>query len=291
MRRHPLVAYFALAFAGTWALFFPVALSRRGLGVLPVAFPPAAVFVLYFLATYAGPFLSAFVVTAATDGKPGVRQLLRRMRQWRVGVRWYLVILAGYPLVFLVGLTPLLGTQPLAGLVQRWPLLLSVYLPNILIGLILPALGEETGWRGFALPRLEAQYGALGGSLILGSLHALWHLPAYLAPGFILSGPFDMTVFVANSLAILAATLIWTWVVNNAQASILIAMLVHATSNATSALIPKLLPALPDDPWGAFKILGGLALLIVVLTRGRLAYRRAVAQPGDGLQPAAVPLP
>src|SRR5678815_2001893 len=93
VRRHPLLAYFVLAFVGTWVCFSPITLSQRGLGILPVELSDAVVFILYFLATYTGPFLAAFLVTRIVDGGAGVRALLRRLVQWRIGVQWYLILL------------------------------------------------------------------------------------------------------------------------------------------------------------------------------------------------------
>jgi membrane protease YdiL (CAAX protease family) len=268
---HPLIAYFVIAYLGSWLLSVPLALSQRGLKV--IVLPDGLDLVMFLLASYTGPFLAAFLVTAAADGRAGVGQLLRRIVQWRVGVVWYLLALFAYPLVFAVGLIPMLGLAPLLAIVQKWPLLLTVYLPTIPVSIfVFGTLGEETGWRGVALPRLQLRYGPLVGTLILAVLHGLWHLPAYFLPGAILPGAFDPTAFVANSLAIVVGTILWTWIFNNARGSVLIAILFHSASNADSAYFPQLV-ALPDDPWATFKILGVAALIVVLATRGRLGYK------------------
>src|SRR5689334_22873260 len=85
---HPLMAYFVIAFAGTWLLILPVVLARNGLGLLSLTFPFLGIFGIFMLATFTGPTLAAFIVTATTRGKAGVRQFLRRYVQWRVGVQW-----------------------------------------------------------------------------------------------------------------------------------------------------------------------------------------------------------
>jgi len=284
VKRHPLVAYFVLAFAGTWIFFAPILLSQKGLGLISV--PDTAAFVLFFLATYTGPFLAAFVLTGMIDGKVGMRQLLRRIAQWRVGIRWYLIVLIGYPVIFLLGASVPLGMKPLNDLISKWPIIFTVYLSAVPIGLLLPSLGEETGWRGFALPRLQQQYGPLVGSLILGTLHGVWHLPAYFIPGAILPGAFDLTVFMANTCAIIMSTIVWTWLFNNAKGSILFAMFVHSTSNANSGFLPKLLDVRTGDPWFGFKVVGLCALLIIALTRGRLSYH-----PDETAESSNTPLP
>lgn len=270
IKRHPLAAYFLLAFAGTWIVYLPILLSGRGLGLIEL--PDAAAFIIFILATYCGPFLAAFVITRVTDGPHGVRRLLRRMVQWRTGLRWYLLVLIGYPLVFGVPAVLMLGPAGLAAAAQNWPMFLSGYLVAILTGFLLPTLGEETGWRGFALPRLQSMMGPLFGSLLLGVMHALWHLPAYFVKGLMSSGDFDPEVFAANSLAMIAGTLVWTWLFNKADGSILFATYVHAASNGVSLQLPAALHVTAPDPWFAFKVMGVVAMAVILLTRGRLGY-------------------
>src|SRR5947209_5763838 len=208
--RHELVAYFSIAFAGAWLTVLPLVLSKTGLGVFSFTLPTLP---FLMLGALAGPTLAAFVVTASQRGKVGVWQLLRRYVQWRVGIQWYLLVLIVQPLVILLGLSVWLGAAPLFSLVQQWPLIFTFYLPLVLTFLFIGGpLGEEPGWRGFALPRLQQQYGALLGSLILGTLWALWHLPGYFG-GWL--GPFSIPVFLGGIIAAIAASIIVTWVYNN----------------------------------------------------------------------------
>jgi len=275
IRRHSLVTYFVLAYVLTWATTLPLVLSQRGLGI--VNLPEALLLVLLLLATYIGPLPSAFIVTGIVEGKPGVKQLLRRMGQWRVGIGWYLLVLIAYPLIFLLGASAYMGVAPFTALLQKWPVLFTSYLPTALIGILYPSLGEEPGWRGFALPRLQQQHGPLVGSLILGVLHGFWHFPAYFLPGFILPGRFDPVAFAANTCAIIVMTVTWTWLFNRSNGSVLLIMLVHGASNAVSGLFPQLLPTnTPDDQWFIFKVMGVVALLIIICTRGKLGYRPPV---------------
>src|SRR5438128_12308218 len=93
IRSHPLMAYFVIAFAGTWAFLLPFALSRNvnGLGLLPFTLPDIAFLIAFVLGTLAGPALASLAVTAITSGKAGLGLLLRRCVQWRVGIGWYLI--------------------------------------------------------------------------------------------------------------------------------------------------------------------------------------------------------
>jgi membrane protease YdiL (CAAX protease family) len=281
IRRHPLPAFFVLAYVGAWLFIAPILLSQMALKVLEI--PDALLLGLFIGATYAGPLPAALIVTSLTDGRAGVKSLLRRIVQWRGGLRWYLVVLLGYPAVYVAGYSFMLGVEPLQALLQTWPLLLTSYLPLVLFGILWPGLGEEPGWRGFALPRLQRQYGPLAGSLILGTLHAFWHFPVYFVPGLILPGAFDLTAFIANSLAIVVMTIVWTWIFNNTRGSVWMAMLTHGASNANSMTFPGLmavsgLAALPDDQWATLKFFGVCALLIIIATRGRLSYKREDAK-------------
>ena len=270
-RSHPLTAYFTLAFALMWVFVIPIMLSQRGLGIINL--PDFLIDVFFLVATFSGPLPAALIMTTLIDGREGRKKLLRSMFQWRVGLGWYLLLLIGYPLIFLTGLSFYLGVEPWVALIENWPLILTFYLPAAAFGIIIPSLGEEPGWRGFALPRLQQQYGPLVGTLILAVLHGLWHLPAYFIPGTILEGPFDATAFAANTCLIIAMTIIWTWFFNNTGQSVFFAMLVHGVSNAASGLIPQLPLDEIGDPWFSFKTGAAFALLLILFTRGRLGYQ------------------
>jgi CAAX protease family protein len=270
-KRHPLITYFALAYALTWIFVIPIMLSQRGLGMVDL--PDPLLFVFLLVSTYSGPLPAALIMTSILDGREGRRQLWRRVFQWRVGLGWYLLVLVAYPAIFLAGLSVYSGAAPWLALIENWQLILTFYLPAAAIGILFPSLGEEPGWRGFALPRLQQQYGPLIGTLILAVLHGLWHLPVYFVPGAILEGPFDLTQFAANSCLLITLTFFWTWLFNHAGQSVFFAMFVHGVSNATSGLIPMLEVETIGDPWLSFKTWAVFVALLILLTRGRLGYQ------------------
>lgn len=287
--RQPLTAYFLLALLGTWIIVWPVALAggEYGLGVLPFTVPEGVDFLLVQLSAYTGPLLAAFLVTRAVDGRPGTHALRRRIVQWRVGVRWYAVAIFLPLLIWLAAYGAALTGDPLAALADDPALLLTTFLPFVLIGLILPSLGEETGWRGFALPRLQALHGPLVGTLILGAFHGAWHLPAFWTGAL---GGFSVIKLVTFVLTAIAATFIYTWVFNHTGGSILLAMVLHASGNAASGLLNELVPEddtysgwtamLVDDGWVNVIAFGAVAIALVVLTRGRLGYGEAAGAEG-----------
>lgn len=272
---HPFVAFFMLAFAGTWLFMTPIVLGQDGLGFLPyhVPFP---IYVLLFLAgSFLGPTLAALAVTAALEGQAGVRHFLRRYGQWRVGVHWYLLFLIGFPAVYLVSATLWMGIEPWQALIQQWRAIFTVYLPAILVFPAIINWGEEAGWRGFAQTRMQIRYGAFVTCLLIGFLHGIWHLPVFLlVEGPPALGPFDLGSFLLNTGNIMILTIVWTWIFNGARQSILIASLMHATFNGTQALMGTLLPNLPQEVgYAVLTIIVLSAVLITILTNGRLGYR------------------
>ena len=275
--RHPLAAYFALAFAGAWLAVLPLVLARTGLVPLPLTLPALPFMILGALA---GPGLAALLVTAATGGRAGVAALLRRCVQWRVGLRWYALILVGNVLVLLLAASPFVGAAPLVALARQWPLLLSVYLPTVLTLMVLGThAAEEVGWRGVALPRLQARLGPLAASLLLGASWGVWHIPGLLG-GWL--GPFTSLGVAGLILSGMGFSVIATWVYNHTGGSVFIAILLHSASSAAGGLGVRLLPA--ELPGWVHAVVyasgpaaigyGACAALLVLLTRGQLGYRR-----------------
>jgi membrane protease YdiL (CAAX protease family) len=273
LARHPLVSFFVIAYAGAWLLELPVVLSRTGTGLLPYTLPPVVVLVLIAAATYTGPTLSAFVMARATEGREGPKRLLRRYVLWRVQFRWYLFVLLVIPASVLLGAIVLPGVlasyQPLTlGLLLGYPV---AFVVTFVLG---GPLGEEPGWRGFALPRLQAAYGPLAGSALLGVLWALWHFPLFWTGVWTPPTLANMIMFV---VMITALTVVMAWVFNNAEGSLLITMLMHASFNTfANKIVVPLFPAPLLDAYGLLPVLVGfvsLALIVVAATRGRLSYR------------------
>ena len=228
--------FFALAFAFTWLFWGLGVLGERG--VLPTL-PGFTV-----IGTF-GPLVAAVVLTARKDGREGLRSLLGRVVRWRVAPAWYGVALLG-PLALTLAAIALhvaLGgwTPSLASLAGSLPtvLLVSVYM------LVFVALGEEVGWRGYALPALQARHGALTSSAILGAVWALWHLPQFFNPATLYSDlPFALFLAYLVPFAVLI-----TWVFNSTGGSVLMAMVVHAVMNA-STQVWKVLPEYSGGPPG-----------------------------------------
>jgi hypothetical protein len=132
LARYPIRGYFAIAFGGTWALLAVPVLARNGIGLLPLRVPDIAMMVVFILATLAGPTLGAIVMTAAIGGRQALRAFFRRYIQVRVGLRWYILVLLGYPLVMLLAAGAYFGAAPFQAALAQWPLLFTAYLPAVL---------------------------------------------------------------------------------------------------------------------------------------------------------------
>lgn len=272
LARHPLISFFVLAYAFSWIVWSPWVLSEDGVGLLPYRLGDATTGLLNATAILLGPTLAAFIMTGITEGRTGIRRLLHRIAMWRVELRWYLFAIIGIPVVMALGTVILPG-----GIASFESLGLSYVLTYMALFPLIIVLGgplfEEPGWRGYALPRLQPLYGPLVGTLILGLLWALWHLPQFMVPSWAEasggSGFFDIVkfVFIATAFAIVT-----TWVFNNTKGSVFIAILVHASIDAFSLPMGGLFSS-SEVANSLLLSFGVLVLLLVVLTRGRLGYR------------------
>jgi uncharacterized protein len=274
LTRHPLVSFFALAYALTWLAWSPWYLSEAGIGLLPYDGDSISDY-LNPVALALGPTLSAFIMTGVTGGRDGVRRLLRRIVLWRVGLRWYLFVLVGIPAITVLSTVVLPGA--LASF-QASAVPSTMFLYVVAGPVFLFAGGpvfEEIGWRGFAFPRLQRLHGPLVGSLVLGVLWGVWHLPLFLIPSWDTphGSPLDIALFVTWAVAI---TIVLTWVFNNTKGSVLLAILAHGSINSAAVAVYGLFPA-PAVTGTITNVVigfGAAALLVVVLTRGRLGYRQ-----------------
>ena len=169
-------------------------------------------------------------MTALFLGKSGLGALFRRLGQVRNPLSWYAIVLLLPPVLLWVaiGVHMLLGGAPIA---YAW----SGFFSALVLGGLYAGLGEELGWRGFALPRMLARQPALAASLLLGVLWGLWHLPEALAIG---TNPVNFSFLV---LSLTAYAVLFTWVYNHTKGSLFLMVLFHAalTTAAMMFLTPQ----------------------------------------------------
>jgi len=209
LKQHRLTAFFVLAFALSWYPWILGLLRCRTSGPNPL-----------------GPLVAAIIVTAIVYGRSGLREFFSRLIRWRVGAKWYAVTFVT-PIVLCliaIGIT-LWFAPPVSGPSSEK---LRELPDRFLFTLLFIGLGEEPGWRGFALPQLQSNYSPAIASLILAPLWTLWHLP-------LIGNEFPWSIVAPFVLSVFGATFMLTWVFNQTKGSVLLPMLLHATVNTVGA--------------------------------------------------------
>jgi membrane protease YdiL (CAAX protease family) len=235
-----LFLFFAIAFGWSWLLWLPSVIisitdnqslmywmydveMSVGLGLVAIG----GIFSTF------GPLVAAFAVTGLTEGREGVRKFWRRFWDVRLAGVWLLVSLL---LPFLLFAVPRLIVVPLGYPLQ----LFWASQPAVLLGWLLNnftrsgGLSEEFGWRGYALPRLQARWNALVSSIALGAIWSVWHVPLWFLAGSSQQGS-SFWLFAAS---LILTSVLYTWLFNNGKGSILVAVVFHAVGNTVSQMFP-----------------------------------------------------
>jgi len=254
--RAELTMFSVLACAISWLIWLPLVLRSRGIDapILPGHHTLGAV----------GPFAAALIVTWLGDGVIGLRALLARLVQWRIGWLWFTVSLFGPWVLLLVawldvglftGSWPRIG-GPETGVGLSAPGLIGTWIVQTLTF----GVGEETGWRGFALPRLQLQRSALAATLWLTLIWATWHIPAFLyRPTY---SAMNIPMLFGWLFSLATGAVLLTWIFNSTRGSILAVSLFHGSVDAV--FISDTTGAL-SSVTGALML--GAAVVVVVVAR------------------------
>jgi membrane protease YdiL (CAAX protease family) len=270
--KRPLFSYFILAYVIKFGFLIPYTLAAWGIisGDWSIAF---------VVATF-GPFVAGIVMVFLTEGRQGIGRIQRSIRGWRVGFPLLAFVFTGIPALVMLGVCVLPGS--LSGFLGFSPVLLLTYpLTYFAVWFGGGGLNEEVGWRGFALPRMQSMYGPLWGTLVLGVVHCFWHLEEFLTPAQGGGPGTGWTPFVVNLpiflILVLSFNIIMTWIFNYTRGSLFAAISAHASVDTPQAVLIPLFPAVGTLTLlaGTAIPLGALAVIIVVLTRGRLGYTQA----------------
>jgi len=268
--RRGLLKFFLITFAITWPCFSAVAAFSAG------AAPTIAGLrgPILFLGIFA-PAIVALSLTARAEGSDGVMGLLRRLVKGDVGVRWYLFA-AGYMAavklavallhrVFL-GAWPRFGTEP-------WYIILGATIFSLVVG---GQSGEEIGWRGYALPRLANRFGYAGGSIVLGVVWALWHLPLF----FVREADKYGQSFILYTLQVTAISVAMAWLYQRTNGSLLLTMLMHSAINQSKGIVPSGVAGATNSFTFSASIVGWMTVAVLWLCAGYflISMRRSAAQ-------------
>lgn len=258
LKRHSLVIGIVLMFALTW----PIDLANSG--ILPFKVP----FLVALTVGY-GFIFASLLMTGLTLGKEGLVALLKRFLLWRVGWKWYLALLI-MPFLTLAGVllnaaltqTPLdFSTAYAHKIFGPSANLLLFVIPFFLVDAL--TNGEEIGWRGYALPRLQARHSALTSALLIGVVWAFWHLPKFLSH-------WDTVTFAWYIVDTTAKSVLFAWLYNNTKGSLLLTTLCHAALNTAGVFLPTA-TTVTNANSGAFIItvlLDVLVMIVIVIIAG-----------------------
>lgn len=247
-----LVMYFALAFAITWAILIPA-----------LASVPEDQQIIFIVLAAFGPFLSAVITIWAGRGRSELRRWLRQIFKLRIPAILYLAGAFLLPIaigVLQYGLYRALGGEPGFSDAIPWYQYLAYLIPTALLS----GGNEEPGWRGIALPALLQWFHPVPVALILGVIHAAWHLPLMEHYG---------TTFGWYVFNVVPLTVILNWFYLQSRGSVVPVMLLHAGTNVIGGFLPT-----PMDVLGGFGtymvlrsvIYWGMAIVLIVATKGNL---------------------
>jgi len=257
-----LLLFFLLAFGWTWLLWLPsVVISitdNRSLmyWMFDVEMTPGLGLIAIggIFSTF-GPMMAAFTVTGLTQGREGVRLFWQRFWDVRLPGVWLFV---SFLLPFLLIAVPRFIVVPLG-----YPLYLGwASQPVLILGWLLNnftrsgGISEEFGWRGYALPILQARWNALISSIVLGVIWTVWHLPLWFLVGSSQQGT-SFWMFLAN---LVLTSILYTWLNNNARGSILVAVVFHAIGNTVVQMFPD-----PTSNLFYWIVLGLIVILVVAI--------------------------
>jgi len=242
------ILFFVAAFGLTWLCQLPALLASLGL----LAGPFEKYLPLAGLGAF-GPLAAAVLVARGEPERGGVRGLFRPLGVWRVHPVWYLVALLGPGALYVAAraVFVLLGGQ------HPGPWLYLPLAPEQMVAMVAFPLGEEMGWRGYALPRMQDRLGPLRASVVLGVLWALWHLFMFQIVGI------SFGVLLASLPLFVAGSVAYTWLYNRTSASLLLVVLAHAGAHLNNT--QRTLPA--DATPLALHTAAYVALALVLIAR------------------------
>jgi uncharacterized protein len=219
-----LLLYFALAYLISWIIWLPLILPKYGINILPVL-PRYH----HYLGSF-GPMIAAIIVKYISDGWKGVKDLLKRMWQWKVNWIWYMVVLA-LPILLVIAAgysNQLINHQAFSmkgfSTNAEFPQFGAV--GYFIFNCFTFGIGEETGWRGYALPVLQKKFSALSATLILTVGWACWHIPAFIYRP--LYSKMDVAGIAGFFMSMLMGAIVLTWLYNSTKGSLFIVAIFHA---------------------------------------------------------------
>ena len=255
-------AFFVLTFAWSWGLVFCARYAGERLPLLGELLAVASGF---------GPSLAALAVVAVYGGGAGLRNWLEQRLTWRrIRWRWYAVAFGLPPATMMIALAL---ERALGGTLAASPAGGHLALAVANFGLVLLVggpLGEELGWRGYALPAIGFRLSWRPASLLIGGIWGLWHLPMFFIPGM----PQAHVPFPLFLVSAISESAILGWLFLNTKQSIVPAMVMHTSTNAWLNILPVLPTTSSVRPLVLTVGIQALVALLLLFNRGTTVPRR-----------------
>jgi membrane protease YdiL (CAAX protease family) len=220
-----LILFFLLVYVISWGIEIPLALQAQGVTDSKLPFS------MHYLAGY-GPMIAAWIMTGLVEGAAGLRNLFGRMLKWRLKPAWWLAAISPLAAYLLVGVILWLvqGRALELGSLGQVDFLPGLGLAAFPFWILTFGIGEETGWRGYALPRLQNGRSPLAATFVLWVFWALWHLPLFFYT-------YPVSILPGFLTGLLAGAIVFTWLYNGTGGSLLIVAVWHAAFNFVTACV------------------------------------------------------
>lgn len=265
LSKHHIAAFVIAAYSFTFIFRIPLAASAAK--IIPITIPRY----FQFLGDF-GPMLAAILLIMIFDGSAGLRSLFQRVVHWKVSWIWYLVAVVGPFVLFafsaMISMYIFKAPAPTLSLLGHWeelpnltPLITWVFL------ILTIGLGEEVGWRGYMLPKLQMSMSALTASVLTGIIWIFWHIPSFIFdPQF---SAFSLVWRLGWGFLIICASIIYAYFYNSTGGSLLIPILFHGTNDYVMGSLAARDPVL-NLVW-AILFIGATVTVLIVAGPQRLS--------------------
>ncbi|MBU0469106.1 MAG: CPBP family intramembrane metalloprotease [Candidatus Omnitrophica bacterium] len=270
--KHPVISFFTLTYLINWIGF-----SLHSAGLFPAIYELPLIYNENVVAVFRvrrtllnwAPNFAAMIVIGTTHGWSGIYNLFKKFTIWRVGIKLWIRALLIPVLISIAAifLHSSIGGKIDLSLISCLPM---IFLLRFCFSLSTGGIGEEAGWRGFALPIMQKRFGAFGASLLIGFVWAFLHMPMWFLRQW------DILTITYFVVAVICLSILLTWFYNKTNGSLLIVAVVHGMFNILDATLSNSYAAVisREDYMLMFMLIMCISsILILYVTKGRLGYK------------------